>query len=67
MVTHEPAFFGKENLKKKGWEKVPTWECLSVHKKLGLFFSVHVDGIQIDLKEAKHGFHVENSAKRNRP
>ena len=39
---------GKDNLKKKhlieiGWEKVPNCECLVVHRKQGLFSSVHVD------------------------
>ena len=27
----------------KEWANVPTWECLQVHKKLGLSFSVYVD------------------------
>ena len=30
-----------------GWEKVPNWECLVVLRKIGLFFSVHVDDIKL--------------------
>ena len=30
-----------------GWEKVPNWECLFVHRKQGLFFSVYVDDIKM--------------------
>ena len=30
-----------------GWEKVPNWECLVVHRKQGLFSSVHVDDITL--------------------
>ena len=30
-----------------GWEKVPNWECLVVHRKQGLFSSVHVDDIRV--------------------
>ena len=30
-----------------GWEKVPNWGCLFVHRKQGLFLSVHVDDIQM--------------------
>ena len=26
-----------------GWEKVPNWECLFVHREKGLFLSVYVD------------------------
>ena len=28
-----------------GWEKVPNWECLFVHRQKGLFLSVYVDDI----------------------
>ena len=31
----------------KGWDKVPTWECLHAHKKLGLFLSVHLDDVKM--------------------
>ena len=30
-----------------GGEKVPNWECLFVHRKRGLFLSVHVDDIEM--------------------
>ena len=30
-------------LLKHGWEKIPNWECLFVHREKGLFLSVHVD------------------------
>ena len=26
-----------------GWEKVPNWECLFVHREKGLFLSVYVN------------------------
>ena len=28
---------------KHGWEKIPNWECLFVHREKGLFLSVYVD------------------------
>ena len=30
-----------------GWEKVPNWECLFVHREEGLFLSVYVDDIEM--------------------
>ena len=30
-----------------GWEKVPIWECLFVHRQKGLFLSVYVDDIKL--------------------
>ena len=30
-----------------GWEKVPNWECLFVHRQKGLFLSVYVDDIKL--------------------
>ena len=30
-----------------GWEKIPNWECLFVHRQKGLFLSVHVDDIKL--------------------
>ena len=30
-------------LLKHGWEKIPNWECLFVHREKGLFLSVYVD------------------------
>ena len=32
---------------KYGWEKVPNWECLFVHRQKGLFLSVYVDDIKL--------------------
>ena len=29
-----------------GWEKLPSWECLYVHRKHGLFLSKNVDDIK---------------------
>ena len=34
-------------LLKHGWENVPNWECLFVHRQKGLFFSVYVDDIKL--------------------
>ena len=39
-------------LLKHGWEKIPNWECLFVHREKGLFLSVYVDDIK--LAEKKH-------------
>ena len=33
-------------LLKHGWEKIPNWECLFVHREKGLFLSVFVDDIK---------------------
>ena len=41
-------------LLKHGWEKIPNWECLFVHREKGLFLSVYVDDIKIGWKETKH-------------
>ena len=32
---------------KHGWEKIPNWECLFVHREKGLFLSVSVDDIKL--------------------
>ena len=32
---------------KHGWENIPNWECLFVHREKGLFFSVYVDDIKL--------------------
>ena len=44
-------FYGKGNLRKillkHGWEKIPNWECLFVHREKGLFLSVYVDDITL--------------------
>ena len=34
-------------LLKYGWEKIPNWECLFVHRQKGLFLSVYVDDIKL--------------------
>ena len=34
-------------LLKHGWEKIPNWECLFVHREKGLFSPVYVDDIQL--------------------
>ena len=32
---------------KYGWEKIPNWECLFVHRQKGLFLSVYVDDMKM--------------------
>ena len=71
VVPLERNFFGhplagllcerqfEEVLMGLGREKMPNWECLFVHRKQGLFLSVHVDGIKIGRKKAEYGSHVE--------
>ena len=34
-------------LLKYGWEKIPNWECLFVHREKKLFLSVYVDDIKL--------------------
>ena len=34
-----------------GWEKIPKWECLFVHRKQKLFLSVYVDDIKMARKK----------------
>ena len=34
-------------LLKHGWDKIPDWECLFVHREKGLFLSVYVDDIKL--------------------
>ena len=34
-------------LLKHGWEKIPNWECLFVHREKGLFLSVYVDDTKL--------------------
>ena len=36
-----------EILLKHGWEKIPNWECLFVHREKGLLLSVYVDDIKL--------------------
>ena len=38
-------------LLKHGWEKIPNWECLFVHREKGFFLSVYVDDIKLDGKK----------------
>ena len=37
-------------LLKHGWEKIPDWECLFVHRDKVLFLSVYVDDIKLARK-----------------
>ena len=37
----------EEVLLEHGWEKIPNWECLFVHREKGLFLSVYVDDIKL--------------------
>ena len=37
----------EKSLLQHGWEKVPNWECLFVHRGKGLFLSVYVDDIKL--------------------
>ena len=48
-------------LLKHGWEKIPNWECLFVHREKGLFLSVYVDDIKIGWKETKSWSDVEST------
>ena len=48
-------------LLKHGWEKIPNWECLFVHREKGLFLSVFVNDIKIGWKEAKSWSDVESA------
>ena len=34
-------------LLKHGWEQIPNWECLFVHRQKGFFLSVYVDDIKL--------------------
>ena len=42
-------------LLKHGWEKIPNWECLFVHREQGLFLSVYVDDIKLAGKKQNIG------------
>ena len=37
----------EKTLLKHGWEKIPNWECIFVHREKGLFLSVSVDDIKL--------------------
>ena len=41
-------------LLKHGWDKIPNWECLFVHRENGLFLSVYVDDIQLAGKKTQY-------------
>ena len=41
-------------LLKHGWEKIPNWECLFVHREKGLFLSVYVERHKIGWKETQY-------------
>ena len=41
----------EEVLSELGWEKVPNWKCLFVHRKQRLFLSVCVDDIKMEGKK----------------
>ena len=55
MVILWQDCYGKGNLRKillkHGWEKIPNWECLFVHREKGLFLSVYVDDIKLSGKK----------------
>ena len=53
-------------LLKHGWEKIPDWECLFVHRKKGLFSSVHVDDIKLAGKKQNLDPDVESTQQRSR-
>ena len=36
----------EEALLELGWEKIPNWECMFVHRKQGSLLSVYVDDIK---------------------
>ena len=40
---------------KHGWEKIPNWECLFVHRQKRLFLSVYVDDIKLAGKKQNLG------------
>ena len=37
----------EEALVELGWEEIPNWECMFVHRKQMLFLSVYVDDIKM--------------------
>ena len=51
-------------LPKHGWEKVPNWECLFVHREKGLFLSVYVDDIKL-ARRNKMLIRCENTKQRS--
>ena len=53
-------------LLKHGWENIPIWECLFVHRQKGQILSVYVDDITIGRKETKSWSDVESTQQRSR-
>ena len=37
----------EKDLLEHGWEQVPNWECIFVHRENGLFLSVYVDEVKL--------------------
>ena len=75
VVLHERNMYGhplagflwerqfEEVLLELGWEKLPNWEFLFVHGKLGLFLSEHVeDKKKKGWKKAKYGCHIRDQS-----
>ena len=56
----------EEVLLELGWEKVPNWECLFVHRKQGRFLSVYVDALEMAAKKAEHRSNVESTDETSR-
>ena len=56
----------KKILLKHGWEKIPNWECLFVHREKGLFLSVYMDDLKIGWKETQYRSDVESTQQRSR-
>ena len=56
----------EKNLLKHGWEKIPNWECLFVHREKGLFLSVYVDDIKLAGKKHNIDPDVESTQQRSR-
>ena len=51
-------YCGKDNLRKSlkhGWEKIPNWECLFVHREKGFFLFVCIDDIKLAGKKQSLG------------
>ena len=53
-------------LLKHGWEKIPNWRCLFVHREKGLFLSVYADDIKLAGKKQKSWSDVETTQQRSR-
>ena len=54
-------------LLKHGWEKIPNWECLFVHREKGLFLSVYVDDIKLAGKKQNLDPMWKRTEQRSRP